>query len=73
MIGLEWIREAGVLTTPVAITNTHSVGVVRDTLVTAELEARTDEDEYWCMPVVAETFDGTLRHRFRPAEKGRRP
>src|SRR5918997_7147921 len=60
MTGLEWIREAGVLTTPVAITNTHSVGVVRDALIAAELEARTDEDIYWCMPVVAETFDGVL-------------
>jgi D-aminopeptidase len=60
MTGLEWVRESGVLTTPVAITNTHSVGVVRDALITAELEARTDEDEYWCLPVVAETFDGTL-------------
>jgi D-aminopeptidase len=60
MTGLEWIRESGVLTTPVAITNTHSVGVVRDALIAAELEARTDGDEYWCLPVVAETFDGTL-------------
>ena len=60
MTGLEWIRESGVLTTPVAITNTHSVGVVRDALIAAELEARTDEEEYWCLPVVAETFDGTL-------------
>ena len=60
MTGMEWIRESGVLTTPVAITNTHSVGVVRDALIAAELEARTDEDEYWCLPVVAETFDGTL-------------
>ena len=46
MTGLEWVREAGVLTTPVAITNTHSVGVVRDALISAELEARADEDEY---------------------------
>ncbi len=60
MTGLEWIRESGVLTTEVAITNTHSVGVVRDALVAAELEARTDADEYWSMPVVAETYDGTL-------------
>ncbi len=60
MTGLEWIRESGVLSTPVAITNTHSVGVVRDALIAAELEARTDEDEYWCLPVVAETYDGTL-------------
>jgi D-aminopeptidase len=60
MTGLEWIREAGVLATPVAITNTHSVGIVRDALVRAEIKARTDEEEYWCLPVVAETYDGTL-------------
>jgi D-aminopeptidase len=60
MTGLEWIREAGVLATPVAITNTHSVGVVRDALVRAEIQASTDEEEYWCLPVVAETYDGTL-------------
>jgi D-aminopeptidase len=34
--------------------------VVRDALIAIELEARTDEDEYWCLPVVAETFGGTL-------------
>src|ERR687898_2889012 len=60
MTGLEWIREASVLATPVAITNTHSVGIVRDALVRAEIRARTDEEEYWCLPVVAETYDGTL-------------
>jgi D-aminopeptidase len=60
MTGLEWIREAGALATPVAITNTHSVGVVRDALVRAEMEARTGEEDYWCLPVVAETYDGTL-------------
>jgi D-aminopeptidase len=58
MTGLEWIREAGALETPVAITNTHSVGVVRDALVAAEFEERTGE--YWSLPVVAETYDGTL-------------
>ena len=60
MTGLEWIREAGALTTPVAITNTHSVGVVRDALVAAEREERSSTDEYWSLPVVAETYDGTL-------------
>jgi len=58
MTGLEWIREAGILDTPVAITNTHSVGVVRDALIAAEFEDNTGE--YWCLPVVAETYDGTL-------------
>jgi D-aminopeptidase len=60
MTGLEWIREAGILATPVAITNTHRVGIVRDALVKAEMEARTGEEDYWCLPVVAETYDGTL-------------
>lgn len=60
MTGLEWIREAGTLSTPVAITNTHSVGVVHDALIRAEMEARTGEEDYWCLPVVAETYDGTL-------------
>ena len=58
--GLEWIREAGTLSTPVGITNTHSVGVVRDALVKAEMEARTGEEDYWSLPVAAETYDGTL-------------
>ncbi|KGD39046.1 DmpA family aminopeptidase [Burkholderia pseudomallei] len=61
--GLEWIREAGLLTTPIAYTNTHSVGIVRDALVAAERAqggAREREHVYWCMPVVMETFDGLL-------------
>src|SRR5918995_3935480 len=60
MTGLEWIREAGTLSSPVAITNTHSVGVVRDALVKAEMDARTGEEDYWSLPVAAETYDGTL-------------
>jgi D-aminopeptidase len=60
MTGLEWIREAGALTTPVGITNTHSVGVVRDALIAAEIEERSGAEEYWSLPVVAETYDGTL-------------
>ncbi|WMN20592.1 P1 family peptidase [Pseudomonas piscis] len=58
--GLEWIREAGTLTTPIAITNTHSVGVVRDALIALEREELADPSVYWCMPVVMETFDGLL-------------
>ncbi|WP_252089552.1 P1 family peptidase [Pseudomonas sp. MWU13-3659] len=58
--GLEWVREAGLLTTPIAITNTHSVGVVRDALIAAERERLPDDAVYWCMPVVMETFDGVL-------------
>ncbi|MDD2058699.1 P1 family peptidase [Pseudomonas sp. GD03860] len=57
--GLEWIREAGLLTTPIAYTNTHSVGVVRDALVAAEREPGKQRT-YWCMPTVLETYDGVL-------------
>lgn len=61
MTGLEWVREAGVLTTPVALTNTHSVGAVRDALIAAEVAQTAAEGAvYWCMPVVGETYDGTL-------------
>ena len=56
---MEWIRESGLLTTPIAFTNTHSVGVVRDALVQAE-RISADKQQYWCMPVVLETFDGVL-------------
>ncbi|AZF26851.1 P1 family peptidase [Pseudomonas sp. R2-60-08W] len=58
--GLEWIREAGLLTTPIAITNTHSIGIVRDSLIALERERLADPAVYWCMPVVMETYDGLL-------------
>jgi D-aminopeptidase len=58
MTGIHWIREAGMLTTPIAITNTHQVGVVRDELV--EYECRHHPDVRWLLPVVAETHDGWL-------------
>jgi D-aminopeptidase len=60
LTGLEWVRESGQLTTPIALTNTHSVGVVRDALVAAEMRGRTDTTAYWSLPVVGETYDGTL-------------
>ena len=60
LTGLEWIRESGQLTTPVAITNTHSVGVVRDAVVAADMRARSDAGAFWSLPVVGETWDGTL-------------
>jgi D-aminopeptidase len=58
--GLEWINESGLLTTPLAITNTHSIGIVRDTLIALERESLADPAVYWCMPVVMETYDGLL-------------
>ncbi|SMX72449.1 L-aminopeptidase DmpA. Serine peptidase. MEROPS family S58 [Brevibacterium sp. 239c] len=59
MTGLEWIREAGELTSPIALTNTHSVGLVRDALVKEQV-AHRGPGPYWCLPVVAETYDGLL-------------
>ncbi len=59
--GLEWIREAGLLASPIAFTNTHSVGTVRDALIALERAEPGDEQRlYWSMPVVLETFDGLL-------------
>ena len=55
LTGLEWVRESGFLTTPIGLTNTFSVGVVRDAIAAAS----ADEDA-WALPVVGETFDGFL-------------
>jgi D-aminopeptidase len=60
LTGLEWVRESGLLTSPVGLTNTHSVGVVRDALIAAETEARGNGKAFWSLPVVGETWDGTL-------------
>lgn len=61
LTGLEWIRESGQLTTPIAITNTHSVGVVRDAMVAADVVAQSrSSSAFWSLPVVGETYDGTL-------------
>ena len=58
MTGLEWIREAGVLGSPIAITNTHSVGAVHAALIT--YAQRLEDAPDWSLPVVAETWDGFL-------------
>ena len=58
MTGTAWVEESGFLSGPIMITNTHSVGVVRDAVV-AWLAAR-DPKLTWALPVVAETFDGML-------------
>ena len=58
MTGLEWVRESGMLTSPVAITNTHSVGGVRDALLIDMLAGGRTVG--WGLPVVAETWDGLL-------------
>ncbi len=58
LTGAHWITESGWLTSNIGITNTHQVGIVRDTLV--KLEAEQNEDLLWRLPVVAETWDGPL-------------
>ena len=60
LTGLEWVRESGQLTTPIAITNTHSVGVVRDALAAHDVGLRGNTSSYWSLPVVGETYDGAL-------------
>ena len=60
LTGLEWVRESGQLSGPIAITNTHSVGVVRDALVAASVSRTTNPDLWWSLPVVGETYDGVL-------------
>ena len=59
LTGLEWIRESGLLGGAIGLTNTHSVGVVRDALVAAAARARP-KHEFWSLPVVGETYDGAL-------------
>ena len=59
MTGTAWIAESGLLTTPIGLTNTHSVGVVRDALISYRI-ARSGNLMGWSLPVVAETYDGFL-------------
>lgn len=59
MTGTTWVQESGLLEGPVAITNTHSVGVVRDAIIRWEV-AQKNALQPWWLPVVAETYDGGL-------------
>jgi D-aminopeptidase len=58
MTGLPWLDETGLLMSPIGLTNTHQVGIVRDTLV--EHEIASGYDGGFLLPVVAETYDGWL-------------
>jgi D-aminopeptidase len=61
MTGTAWIEELGTINWPIAITNTHSVGVVHDALIAYNV--RHGDRVYestWSLPVVAETYDGSL-------------
>jgi len=60
LTGLEWIREAGLLTGPIGITNTHSVGVVHDGIIRHAVRALPTGTSFWSLPVAGETWDGLL-------------
>jgi L-aminopeptidase/D-esterase-like protein len=62
MTGTAWIDESGLLSGPIMITNTHSVGVVRDAAIAWQVKRRpaVSDEEWWGLPVVAETWDGEL-------------
>ena len=58
MTGTTWLEESGLLEGPIAITNTHSVGIVRDAIL--QWQVNRPGMQPWGLPVVAETFDGGL-------------
>ncbi len=66
MTGTTWLEESGFLEGPVMITNTHSVGIVRDAVIEWEYKNKIfdplpeEPDIFWALPVVAETYDGDL-------------
>jgi D-aminopeptidase len=62
MTGTTWVEDSGFLNGPVMITNTHSVGVVRDAVIAWKVKHGTPDMEgyWWSLPVVAETWDGYL-------------
>ncbi|CAN5220853.1 P1 family peptidase [soil metagenome] len=58
MTGTTWLQESGILEGPIAITNTHSVGVVRDAIL--QWQVSRPGLQPWGLPVVAETYDDRL-------------
>jgi D-aminopeptidase len=66
MTGTTWVEESGFLEGPVMITNTHSVGTVRDAVIEWEYKNKyfdpipEEPGLFWALPVVAETYDGDL-------------
>ena len=61
MTGTTWITESGFLETPIMITNTNSVGIVRDAVLKWFVKKSWYKEDFWyTYPVVAETYDGFL-------------
>jgi D-aminopeptidase len=62
MTGTTWVEDSGFVNGPIMITNTHSVGVVRDAVIAWKVKRGQPDMEgyWWSLPVVAETWDGYL-------------
>ncbi|GEM_PF-81446 len=60
MTGTLWVDESGYIESPICITNTHSVGTVRDALISWQVERKLYDETDASLPVVAETYDGYL-------------
>lgn len=62
MTGTTWVEDSGFVDGPIMITNTHSVGVVRDAVIAWKVKQGAPDMEgyFWSLPVVAETWDGYL-------------
>ena len=60
MTGTTWVEESGFLEGPIGITNTHSVGLVRDSIIAWFVQNGRITLQPWSLPVVAETWDGSL-------------
>ena len=62
MTGTTWVEESGFVEGPIMITNTHSVGIVRDAVISwrANQGSANGSGYWWSLPVVAETWDGFL-------------
>ena len=66
MTGTTWLEESGFVDGPIFITNTHSVGVVRDAYIGWQVKTNSKPattsygNAFWSLPIVAETYDGFL-------------
>jgi D-aminopeptidase len=60
MTGVSWIQESGTFAGPVAITNTHAVGIAHAAIVAWAVRHHPRMAEAWLLPVVGETWDGYL-------------
>jgi D-aminopeptidase len=60
MTGVSWINESGTFSGPIAITNTHAVGVAHAGIIAWAIRHHPELTEAWLLPVAAETWDGYL-------------